>query len=231
MFGIKLQTWDENIPGRCYYVNGISKPNSLHPLGDQLYLAVTCLYFFTSMGACGIVALNMNPQLQRYLALRYLISELGSSQKDSSPMKIFEFVSESISNVINKLNAEKLGLKEFGKFMAEWYPRYFALSSLERTKLAVLTRAMLQYPLHIYMIFALRAANEYRLNGDSENYWGFGQIVALVLLASSVLQGFRALLGRFAWPLWDFTNMDLIDYRRTLKKKWLSTLPTRRASI
>jgi hypothetical protein len=115
-----------------------------------------------------------------------------------------------------------------------------ALSN-DKLKLIVLVLAMLQYPLHIYMIFTLRASNEHRLNGDSENYWGFGQVVALVLLASSVLQGLRAILGKYSCAalvfvcvcvcVCVFTNIASINYRRTLKKKWLSTLPTRRASI
>ncbi|KAH6962393.1 hypothetical protein BKA56DRAFT_597648 [Ilyonectria sp. MPI-CAGE-AT-0026] len=48
--------------------------------------------------------------------------------------------------------------------------------------------AMAQYPLHLYMVIALRTANEGRLNGDSENAWGFGQIVALVTAVSTILE-------------------------------------------
>jgi hypothetical protein len=207
MFGIKLQTWDDEIPGQCYYANGISMPNSLHPLGDQLYLAVTCLYFFASMAACGIVALNSILQLHHFPVSEYVIpilSAMSIFQGTASP-SIFDLVSGAISDVFNSSHAEELSLKEW---LASIVQRLrdsgkpllalaFSTGS-DRLKLAVLTLAMLQYPLHIYMIFALRAGNEHLLNGDSENYWGFGQIVALVLLASSVLQGFRAILGRFA---------------------------------
>lgn len=234
MFGLKLQTWDENIPGQCYSANQISTPTSLHPLGDDVYLAITSIYFFTSMTACGLVAVNTNPQLQRYLAIEYLVSD-----RNSNPITIFDFFSGTISGVAHLFNADKLSLKDLGRFITQQLQRYFALVPHdERPKLIVLALAMLQYPLHIYMIFALRAGNEHRLNGDSENYWGFGQIVALVLLASSVLQGLRAILGRLPCvtmfsilSLSAFTNTNLIDYRKTLKEKWLSSLPTRRASI
>jgi hypothetical protein len=42
--------------------------------------------------------------------------------------------------------------------------------------------ALLQYPLHLYMVIAIRQSNKRSLGGDGENTWGFGQVVALVLL-------------------------------------------------
>ena len=42
--------------------------------------------------------------------------------------------------------------------------------------------AVLQYPLHLYMLIAIRESNRDTLGGDSEDSWGFGQIVALTLL-------------------------------------------------
>lgn len=56
--------------------------------------------------------------------------------------------------------------------------------------------AMLQYPLHLYMVIALRAANEALLSGDSENEWGFGQIVALITAFSTIFECFRGVSGR-----------------------------------
>lgn len=55
--------------------------------------------------------------------------------------------------------------------------------------------AMLQYPLHLYFVIALRASNESLLAGDSENAWGFGQIVALVLSAASLVECAKAISG------------------------------------
>lgn len=65
-------------------------------------------------------------------------------------------------------------------------------------KALLLLLATFQYVIHIYMIFAMRAANEHHLKGDSENSWGFGQVVAMVLLGSSVLQGVRAIIGMYS---------------------------------
>lgn len=155
-----------------------------------------------------MVALIAFLKLQHFPVPEYLIpilSTMSIFQGTTSP-SIFDLVSGVISDVFNSSHAEELSLKEWLTSIVQQLrdsgkPLLASALSSDRLKVTVLMLAMLQYPLHIYMIFALRAANEYRLNGDSENYWGFGQIVALVLLTSSILQGFRALLGRFAWSL------------------------------
>ncbi|KAI0904480.1 hypothetical protein F4823DRAFT_567678 [Ustulina deusta] len=58
----------------------------------------------------------------------------------------------------------------------------------------ILAVALAQYPVHVYTLFALRKSNEAYLSGDSENQWGFGQVVALVLVASVLLECFRAII-------------------------------------
>ncbi|KAK5993896.1 hypothetical protein PT974_07334 [Cladobotryum mycophilum] len=54
--------------------------------------------------------------------------------------------------------------------------------------------AMLQYPLHLYILITLRASNSNLLSGDSENTWGFGQIVTLVSLGSTIMDCFRGMI-------------------------------------
>jgi hypothetical protein len=52
----------------------------------------------------------------------------------------------------------------------------------------VLSWAALQVPLHLYSLLALRASNDKLLNsGITEQEWGFGQIVAVMLLGTNVL--------------------------------------------
>ena len=70
-----------------------------------------------------------------------------------------------------------------------------AALGLAGTSLQVLTLALLQYPLHLYSVFALRVSNEHLLSGQSENAWGFGQIVALIMLAQTFIQCFRGVKG------------------------------------
>lgn len=162
------------------------------------------------MAACGLVAVNAFVGTQQSSGSEYLTSILSRSsvfQETTSP-SVFNILSGvSIADIAKLSYAEKLSLNEQLTSIAQRWrhrdksPLALAPSS-DKHKLIVLMLAMLQYPLHIYMIFALRAGNEHLLNGDSENYWGFGQVVALVLLASSVIQGFRAILGRYSYLLW-----------------------------
>ncbi|KAK7993421.1 hypothetical protein PG989_006802 [Apiospora arundinis] len=59
--------------------------------------------------------------------------------------------------------------------------------------------AMVQYPVHCYMVWALRASNEPFLSGSSENEWGFGQIVALALVVPMLLQWMKAVAEHNLW--------------------------------
>lgn len=61
-----------------------------------------------------------------------------------------------------------------------------------------LSVAMLQCPLHIYSVFALRASNErYLEERRAEREWGFGQVAAMVLLGGNVLQIVDGIAGVF----------------------------------
>ena len=62
-------------------------------------------------------------------------------------------------------------------------------------RFCVLVVALLQYPVHLYSIFALRTSNEHLLTGESENKWGFGQIVALVMIGQTLIECFRGYRG------------------------------------
>lgn len=66
---------------------------------------------------------------------------------------------------------------------------------LVSTSSTVLTLALAQYPLHLYSVLALRISNQHLLAGESENTWGFGQIVALVMLAQTFIECLRAFKG------------------------------------
>ena len=61
-----------------------------------------------------------------------------------------------------------------------------ALSAV--TSLSNLNTGVLQFPLHLYNIFALRASNEsFLTSGTTEQQWGFGQIVALVIVGNNIV--------------------------------------------
>ncbi|KAJ4152229.1 hypothetical protein NW765_017738 [Fusarium oxysporum] len=65
------------------------------------------------------------------------------------------------------------------------------VESSDRRKFWILILALGQYPLHTYMVFALRASNQGYLIGDSENEWGFGQVMAMVLVGPFFLECIR----------------------------------------
>jgi hypothetical protein len=59
----------------------------------------------------------------------------------------------------------------------------------------IIQLSAMQYPVHLYMIITMRESNADLLKGDSENEWGFAQIVALVLLASTLVECIRGARG------------------------------------
>jgi hypothetical protein len=67
---------------------------------------------------------------------------------------------------------------------------------MTRTQSLIVNVALLQCPLHIYSIFALRSSNErYLDSGGAERDWGFGQIVAMVLLGANILPVIDGIAG------------------------------------
>jgi hypothetical protein len=52
----------------------------------------------------------------------------------------------------------------------------------------VLMYAVLQFPLHLYSVIALRVTNTPLLQGDPENAWGFGQVVAVVMFGATLIE-------------------------------------------
>ena len=55
-------------------------------------------------------------------------------------------------------------------------------------RMTALQWGLLQYPVHLYFAVALRVSNIHFLEGESENSWTFGQIIAMVLLGNTLLQ-------------------------------------------
>lgn len=69
------------------------------------------------------------------------------------------------------------------------------LSQLSSNTYTSLFLALIQCPVHGYILFTIRASNDAYLAGESENHWGFGQIVALVLLTDVLMDCIRAVVG------------------------------------
>ena len=55
--------------------------------------------------------------------------------------------------------------------------------------------AIMQFPLHLYFVVALRASNANRLHNGNENEWNFGQIVPLVTLLPTIVECLLGVAG------------------------------------
>ncbi|KAF2675445.1 hypothetical protein BT63DRAFT_450431 [Microthyrium microscopicum] len=87
-----------------------------------------------------------------------------------------------------------MGNKDRGFFKSE-------VSSLSPGQLAgnVFFYAFLQFPLHFYSVVALRASNQSRIDpaSMSENEWGFGQVVSVILLAAILFECWKTWSSRW----------------------------------
>ncbi|ORY00735.1 hypothetical protein BCR34DRAFT_442861, partial [Clohesyomyces aquaticus] len=62
-------------------------------------------------------------------------------------------------------------------------------------RLIVIVMSSFQFPLHLYMVIALRASNKPYLAGDSENSSRFRQIVAIILIVPVLMEMFNGWTG------------------------------------
>jgi hypothetical protein len=83
-------------------------------------------------------------------------------------------------------------------------------------RFSIIQLSAIQYPLHLYMIVTMRESNASLLEGDSENEWGFAQIVALVLLASTLLECVRGARGMYSKGFVTATSQRLTSDLRYL---------------
>ncbi|KAH0493250.1 hypothetical protein TgHK011_008164 [Trichoderma gracile] len=84
--------------------------------------------------------------------------------------------------------------KAYVAFTAAWMLLVMLAAAFSgaRWRHTILALAFLQFPVHLYMALALRAANQGHLVGDDarENQWDFGQTTAVVLLAMAARELF-----------------------------------------
>jgi hypothetical protein len=95
-------------------------------------------------------------------------------------------------------NAEKTYVAVTGVWMlVSVFSAVFAsVKKLDKKVKSVLALGLLQFPVHVYMLITLRIANQGLLEGgEQENEWGFGQIVALVLLSDTIISAVNGLIG------------------------------------
>lgn len=168
-FGIRLRSWNDDKPGQCFIASGISSSGASHPYVDNIYISITCLFVISSLfAALGFndAAFNHENYSERVVsAMRKGVRQLETLGLESDIMAL-----------------PGLGLA---------YPRIVVpvfAEDPDGRQISALFIAFLQYPVHIYSIYALRAANESHLtHGNIEQDWGFGQVVAVALLGSNIV--------------------------------------------
>jgi hypothetical protein len=202
VFAKQLQQWDKDAPFRCYNTSAISNSTDAHPYAgtynpvrnphkiqtnvvrihpDKIYIGITFFFIFLTFGYAIDLGLNLQVRFAKLQEkwIKFLLSSLyprPAPKPGSEPERVAILLAPMTEQSIQ--TASML-----------WRPLVSADVIATDTQNFILRIAMLQCPLHIYSIFALRASNERYLEGGSaESEWVFGQIAAMVLLGGNILQ-------------------------------------------
>jgi len=92
--------------------------------------------------------------------------------------------------------------KAYVSITAAWLisSMFSALFGAVKRRRVVLIVALMQFPVHLYMMIALRVANQELLEGtESENGWDFGQTTAVLLLGVTVNELATKAWGYYRW--------------------------------
>lgn len=176
---------------------------------DQIYLGITCFYTFGVL----FISIGVDEAMDRTL------KQLETYQQVLQPglPKGVQDLLTAATAVTDRIHEIQRGIPAYvedllAPFIGVATSRLYSEVALEplfnqpgRTKgqaavlvstsHTVLSFALAQYPLHLYSVLALRISNQHLLAGESENTWGFGQIVALVMLAQTFIECLRAFKG------------------------------------
>ncbi|KAH7123579.1 hypothetical protein B0J11DRAFT_315464 [Dendryphion nanum] len=181
IFAQRLQTWDYQTPLQCYKTNAISNSRDRHPYFDNIYISLTFFFIMCSLFYALYISLG-GPLRNKWSEFASAIDAFLSSAHDSGAAKFLtDFITGAAMPAMFHFSLQlvTVSLPMLSGQMS------FPATELQRRILGI---AMLQCPLHIYSIFALRASNERFLEeGGAERQWGFGQIAAVVLLAGNLL--------------------------------------------
>ncbi|KAK2767438.1 hypothetical protein FQN54_003594 [Arachnomyces sp. PD_36] len=149
IFGIHLSRWDQDEPGLCYNTKAITLPNDLHPSADLGYLSVTCVFFYTALigavlGPVIIPGISLNPTA--------LMNGFIDKTKELDNRIIASLLLFALGTTVGPPPVEE--------------------ELLERS-VSIFLLAMLQLPVHLYFVIALRAVNQPLLEGGGSEakYW------------------------------------------------------------
>jgi hypothetical protein len=161
-FGNTLQSWNYDAPGSCYHTHLIATSTASHPYVDRIYLIITCIYMLIALFLSIFPALSGMPL---------------------NPLALLPFKHIHTTGPVPS-DRRSTWLKAMIKERGGW--PVWARKEVYRG--VVLVVALLQYPLHLYSAVALRISNEDFLEGESEGEWSFGQVMALTLVADTLIK-------------------------------------------
>ncbi|KAK8124261.1 uncharacterized protein PG998_000020 [Apiospora kogelbergensis] len=240
LFGLKLQSWDDGSSGRCYNASRTSDPTAAHPLVDHIYLGITAFYLFGSLAMCRSVAPDTFRDAIKGLGQSFaaMVERLDQIDRpgprfmaDFSKLMIESW--KTLERLISKYRVLQVVFATFLPRQIKMKPPFSDSSNntsrlddiLEfyqansnaspyKARVTILTLALAQYPVHGYMVYALRASNEKFLSGSSENEWGFGQIVAMTLVGSTLFECFKAWavygVERIGWSICQYRGKSRV---------------------
>lgn len=203
LFGIALQEWDDQLPGRCYDTKNISAPGAAHPYVDHIYLAVTCLFLFLILIAALPPVWDIKIPMLRGLKIRNLTNIPMLLEHFQPPERRREFAKRHVQvlkyaqvffDILSLANVSSSALIGGLRFFFD--DTVWDELAEQKKEIVVICPLLFQYPLHLYMVLTMRRWNSGLLDGDSEDAWGFGQIVALVLLAPTLLMCVQAIFSQ-----------------------------------
>lgn len=199
IFGIRLHSWDDD-SGVCYRTN--FKTTSNHPLDDEVYLGVTTSFFLLGMiCSCRAPSDNLVRRMDQHIP--------NSKHKDLMINVISMILTGTFpkSWLCQQLRSQHVSAgpsleagRKHDPTDSSWTKSWIAWSWkrlsdpgsrdiqdwASNNPLFVLFLTLYPCPVHGYFVFAIRSSNQSYLTGESEDQWGFGQIVPLVLLMSVI---------------------------------------------
>ncbi|KAH8781167.1 hypothetical protein F5883DRAFT_539532 [Diaporthe sp. PMI_573] len=216
ILGVRLHSWDDEVVGACYHTMLLSASSSKHPLVDKIYLAITSFYMFFTLvlstqrpteRLMKTLWSNQESESQQERIMVRLISLSLIATLPFSPKSWESLFGPDSSVTSHSTDQDGIQMDSLQHNMSpelgvrSWWesiPGY--LRDMDNTISTALPQAQEQvenpssilslviFPsiLYGYMAFAARQSNNLYLSGESENQWGFGHIVPLVLLVSVI---------------------------------------------
>lgn len=174
-FIAKLSRWNNAIAGLCHHTDGVTRANASHPHDDIVYVCITFASMLLAFLGCFVLT----------GASDRLTDRLGAMDLANYEPSVV------ITNIVNqpawrfRLHLVKTWLFTF---------LYYTVALLDILLYTLMFVSPIgQFTVHLYMAVSLRHANQAYLD-ESEDEWGFGQVLAVVLLFPLVIEGGQELV-------------------------------------